>query len=186
MTWLPFDLHPEYPPQGIPKAELKRRYGQGVDDFLAGRFAEAGLPFAPAERVPNSRAALRLTELARDEGLHEPFHDRLMDAYWAEARDLGDPEVLRELAAVAGLPAARVEQVLAGDDYLDRVEALTQQAASLGVSGIPAFLLDRRLLVLGAQPREVFERAVAQLRGDAGPGARPHDPTPHPEGEDRG
>ena len=163
MTWLPFDLHPEYPPEGIPKAELIRRYGEEMDEMLAARFAEAGLPFTAAPRVPNSRAALRLTELARDLGLHEAFHDRLMAAYWAEARDLGDHVVLRELAAEVGLEAADVERVLGSDAYLDRVEAATHQAASLGISGIPAFLLDRRLLVLGAQPRAVFERAFDQL-----------------------
>jgi predicted DsbA family dithiol-disulfide isomerase len=171
VTWLPFDLHPEYPPEGIPKAELKRRYGEGVDDFLARRFEDAGLPFRPAEVVPNSRAALRLTELARDRGLHGPLHDRLMDAYWAEALDLGDRDVLRRLAAEAGLPTADVEAVLEGDAYLERVESSTRQAAGLGVNGIPAFLLDGRLLVLGAQPREVFEQAFAQLAAaDGGTG----------------
>jgi predicted DsbA family dithiol-disulfide isomerase len=165
VTWLPFDLHPEYPPNGIPKAELKRRYGEGVDDFLAARFAGAGLAFTPAERVPNSRAALRLTELARDRGLHEPFHNRLMEAYWAEARDLGDRDVLQMLAADVGLDALEVESVVGGEAYLDRVTASTRQAAALGASGIPAFLLDRRLLVLGAQPRPVFEHAFAQLAG---------------------
>jgi predicted DsbA family dithiol-disulfide isomerase len=166
VTWLPFDLHPEYPPEGIPKSELKRRYGEGVDDFLAARFAEAALDFRPSELVPNSRAALRLTELARERGLHEPFHDRLMDAYWSEALDLGDRGVLRDLAAEVGLAGEAVDRVLDGDVYLDRVEASTRQAAALGVSGIPAFLLDRRLLVLGAQPREVFEQAFAQLAGE--------------------
>ncbi len=171
MTWLPFDLHPEYPPEGIPKAELRRRYGEGVDDFLARRFAEAGLAFTPAERVPNTRAALRLTELARDRDRHQPFHDRLMEAYWAEARDLGDADVLRTLATDVGLDALEVENVLGGDAYLDRVTASTGQAAALGVTGIPAFVLDRRLLVLGAQPRSVFEQAFAQLAG--GERARP-------------
>ena len=89
------------------------------------------------------------------------MHDRLMDAYWAEARDIGDPEVLGELAAEVGLDG--IDDVLAGDAYLGRVLASTEQAQSIGINGIPAFLLDSRLLVLGAQPREVFERACAQL-----------------------
>ena len=166
MTWLPFDLHPEYPPEGIDREELRRRYGAGMDDFLAQRFEEEGLPFTPSERVPNSRAALRLTELARAHGLHEQAHDRFMDAYWADARDLADAEELRALAAEVGLPADEVERVLAGDEHLGTVLASTQQAAQIGVTGVPAFLLDGRLLVLGAQPREVFERALAQLRGE--------------------
>jgi predicted DsbA family dithiol-disulfide isomerase len=107
--------------------------------------------------------ALRVTELARERGLHPQVHDRLMDAYWAEAQNIGDPEALRDLAVGAGLDAAEVDDVLAGDTYRDRVAGLTQQAVSIGITGVPGFLLDRRLLVLGAQPQEVFERAFAQL-----------------------
>jgi len=81
VEWLPFDLHPEYPPEGILLAELHRRYGIGVGDHdpLHARFAAAGLEYNRPETVPNTRLALRVTELARERGLHEPFHDRLMD-----------------------------------------------------------------------------------------------------------
>jgi predicted DsbA family dithiol-disulfide isomerase len=113
--------------------------------------------------------ALRVTELARERGLHQAVHDRLMDAYWAEARNIGDPDELRALAVEAGLDATDVDDVLAGDAYRDHVLAWTAQAQSIGITGIPAFLLDRRLLVLGAQPHEVFERAwerAAQMADD--------------------
>ncbi len=92
-----------------------------------------------------------------------------MDAYWAEGRDIGDPEELRALAAEAGLEDA--EAAFADETYLERVLGSTRQAQAIGVTGIPGFLLDRRLLVLGAQPDEVFEQAFAQLaseRADAG------------------
>jgi predicted DsbA family dithiol-disulfide isomerase len=69
--------------------------------------------------------------------------------------------VLRAHAGEVGIDRDEVDSVLAGDAYLDRVQASTQQALSIGVSGIPAFLVDSRLLVLGAQPRAVFERALA-------------------------
>jgi predicted DsbA family dithiol-disulfide isomerase len=88
-----------------------------------------------------------------------------MDAYWAEGRNIGDPDVLRELAAEAGLEGDPVGELLENDDYLGRVEASTAQAQSIGINGIPAFLLDERLLVLGAQPPEVFDQAFAQLAG---------------------
>lgn len=165
VTWLPFDLHPEYPQEGIPLAELHRRYGIGVGqrDPLRDRFAAAALEYNRPEIVPNTRLALRMSELAREQGLHERFHDRLMDAYWAEATNIGDPGELRPLAAEVGL-SDEVERVIADSSaYLDLVEGSTRQAHSLGVDGIPAFLLDRRLLVLGAQPIEVFRGAFAQL-----------------------
>jgi predicted DsbA family dithiol-disulfide isomerase len=126
-------------------------------------FERSGQEFTPAETIPNTRDALRLTELARDRGLHEPYHDRLMDAFWGEGRDLGDRDVLRELAGEVGLDATEVEDVLASDAYRDRVLASTSEAQSIGINGIPAFLLDGKLLVLGAHPRETFDRAFEQL-----------------------
>jgi predicted DsbA family dithiol-disulfide isomerase len=129
-------------------------------------FAERGLEYNPnPDVVPNSMNALRLTELARDLGRHADLHDRLMDAYWAEAKNIGDLDVLREEAATVGLPADDVEDVLAGNRYRDRVEESTREAHGLGANAVPAFVLDRRLLVLGAQPDEVFEQAFAQLEG---------------------
>ena len=138
-----------------------------MTEHVRSFFAARGLEYNPhPEVVPNSMAALRLTELARDQGLHGALHDRLMDAYWAEARNIGDPDVLREEAAGIGLSAEDVEDVLAGERYRDRVEASTREAHALGANALPAFVLDRRLLVLGAQPLELFEQAFAHLEED--------------------
>jgi predicted DsbA family dithiol-disulfide isomerase len=154
VEWLPFDLHPEYPPEGVPRkperAERARRL-----------FDSHGLVYNPPDVAPRSLDALRLTELARAQGKHESFHDRLMDAYWAEAQDIGSHEVLRSLASGVGLEDA--DDVLASEAYADDVSTSTAQAHALGINGIPAFLLDRKLLVLGAHPREIFERAFEQL-----------------------
>jgi predicted DsbA family dithiol-disulfide isomerase len=146
----------------LPRAELEARYGGRFHDALRARFAEEGFEYAPnPEVVPRTLDALRLTELARELGRHQEVHDRLMDAYWRDGVDLGDHAELRRLAS--DLPADGVERVLATDAFADRVHALTVQAQSIGITGIPAFLLDRRLIVPGAQPREVFEQAFAQL-----------------------
>ena len=164
VTWLPFDLHPEYPPEGIALAELHRRYGMATGDAdpMRARFTAAGLEYNRPDTVPNTKLALRLTELAREQGLHDAFHERLMDAYWAEAVNIGDADELRRLAAEVGVEDA--ERVLADPDvYLDVVEGSTRQAFSIGINAVPAFLLDRRLIVLGAQPIEVFRQAFAQL-----------------------
>lgn len=164
VTWFPFDLHPEYPPEGLPREQLLARYGPGMTERVTRFFAARGLDYHPhPEVVPNSMLALRLTELARDLGRHADVHDRLMDAYWGEAQDLGDPVVLRRLAGELELPADDVEEVLAGDRYRGRVQDFTREAVSFGANAVPAFVLDRKLLVLGAQPEAVFEQAFAQL-----------------------
>jgi len=167
VNWMPFDLHPEYPPEGLPREQLLARYGgDTMTQRMRRFFAERGLAYNPnPDIVPNSLTALRLTELARDLGRHAQLHDRLMDAYWAEAKDIGDADLLRAEANLTGLPTDEVEDVLAGDRYRDRVEASTRDAVAMGANAVPAFVLDRRLLVLGAQPEEVFEQAFAQLEG---------------------
>ena len=164
MTWLPFDLHPEYPPEGLPRERLLARYGPRMTDRVREFFESRGLRYNPnPDVVPNSLRAQQLTELARDLGRHAAAHDRLMDAYWGEAQDIGDPDVLRRLAQELELPEADVEEILGGHRYRDRIENSTRQAASIGANAVPAFLLDRRLLVLGAQPNEAFEHAFARL-----------------------
>jgi predicted DsbA family dithiol-disulfide isomerase len=163
VTWLPYDLHPEYPPEGVSRRLLRERYGPGIDDHTRALFERNGLTWSGSDHIPSSRDALRVSELARDRGVHDELHDRLMAAYWEHGEDLGDHDVLRVHADAVGLERGEVDDVLAGDAYLDRVRVSTEQAMSLGINGIPAFLLDSKLLVLGAQPREVFDRAFAQL-----------------------
>ena len=164
VTWLPFDLHPEYPPEGIPRAQLLARYGPAMTERTSAFFAARGLDYNPnPEVVPNSMRAQQLTELARELGRHEAVHDRIMDAYWGEGQNIGDPDVLRRLAGELELPDRDVEEVLTTDRYRNEIVDSTRQAASVGANAVPAFVLDRRLLVLGAQPNEVFEQAFARL-----------------------
>jgi predicted DsbA family dithiol-disulfide isomerase len=127
-------------------------------------FAEAGLPSTDEiARVPNSRKALRLGELARDRDRFEALHPRLFDAYWARALDIGDDDVLVAEAEAVGLDQAEVRELLAGDRYLDVVQRETSRAIELGAGGVPAWVVDDRVLVPGAQPHEVFERVLERL-----------------------
>jgi len=87
-----------------------------------------------------------------------------MHAFWSEARDIGDDSFLLELVAEAGLDPDEAREAIADGSYAERVEASTQAANRQGVYAIPAFVLGGRLLVLGAQPEGLFERAVEQLR----------------------
>jgi predicted DsbA family dithiol-disulfide isomerase len=168
IDWLPFDLHPEYPPEGLPRAELNRLYGESFHERLESAFEREGLLYnPPPEVVPNSRAALRLTELARARGRHAATHDRLMQAYWEEAQNIGDPEVLRTLATELRLDDA--EAAITADLHGDDVARATAEAQAIGINAIPAFLLDGRLIVLGAQADEVFEQAFDQLAQASGP-----------------
>jgi predicted DsbA family dithiol-disulfide isomerase len=133
-----------------------------MEGRMRERFAVDGLEYNPnPDVIPNSFDALRLTELARDLGRHDEIHDRLMDAYWRDGVDLGDQDELRRL--LHDLPVDDVERVLTSDEYRDRVLASTAEAQSVGINGIPAWVIDGKLLIPGAQPRAIFEQAFAQL-----------------------
>jgi predicted DsbA family dithiol-disulfide isomerase len=143
---------------------MDRRYGGSWADRLAALFERERLPFdREIERVPKSFDALRLAELARERGLHPPLHQRLMDAFWVRGRNLGDHDVLVEEGGAVGLVEDEIREVLAGDRYGELVTLSTQGALEAGASGVPAFAVDGRILIPGAQPEEVFEQVMDRL-----------------------
>ena len=143
---------------------MLRRYGSEFSDRLSEMFAAAGLPYATElEKVPNSRGALILGELARARGTYDALHPRLFDAYWVRGLDLGDEEVLRSEGVAAGLDEASIDTALTDPRYLEQIERSTRAVMELGGGGVPAWLVDRRLLIPGAQPHEVFEQVLERL-----------------------
>ncbi len=145
-------------------AELERRYGPGIVDRQRAMFAAAGLPFAGTiDRIPNSRKALLLGELARERDLLDALHPRLFDAYWGRGRDIGDEQVLIEEGTAVGLSEADIREALADERYLPQIEASTRDAMEIGAGGVPAWAIDERILVPGAQPHDVFEQVLERL-----------------------
>jgi predicted DsbA family dithiol-disulfide isomerase len=127
-------------------------------------FEQVGLPFAGTlDKIPNSRRALMLAEHARDRGAFAQLHPRLYDAYWGRGRDIGDERVLVEEGLAVGLEQGEILDALRDGAYLSRIEAQTRAAIEIGATGVPAWLVDRRVLVPGAQPHELFERVLERL-----------------------
>jgi predicted DsbA family dithiol-disulfide isomerase len=131
---------------------------------VAEHFGISGMRMA--DHLPNTRRALRLAEVARDEGKLEEFRNRAMDAHWLQQRDLEDENVLRELAAESGLSPDALERSH-HPHYAERVDQMREEANEMGVGGIPTFILEP-YGVVGAQPYEAFQelarRAGAEKR----------------------
>jgi predicted DsbA family dithiol-disulfide isomerase len=143
---------------------LLERYGTAFSDRLGAMFSAEGLPFKrELDKVPNSRRALTLAELARDRGLYHELHPRLFDAYWSRGADLGDEQVLLDEAQAVGLEEDEIRSALSDPAYLERIEQGTDAAVQLGAGGVPAWLVDQRVLVPGAQPRELFDQVLERL-----------------------
>ena len=126
-------------------------------------FDEAGLPHATRTRIPKSHAALNVAELAREHGVHTELHQRLMTAFWAEDRDISDPEVLAEQAAAFGLDRDEVREAATTIPYQDRIRASTIAVHEMGAGGVPAFVIDDRVMIPGAQPHALFEKVMVKL-----------------------
>jgi predicted DsbA family dithiol-disulfide isomerase len=151
---------------------LERRYGASFSDRLGMMFDQAGLPHAQRlDKVPNSKRALMLGELARERGRFDLLHPRLFDAYWARGRDIGDEDVLIEEGTAAGLDEGEIIDALGNPRHVEQIQSQTNAALELGAGGVPAWLIDQRLLVPGAQPHDLFERVLERLgHAPRGPG----------------
>lgn len=164
VTWLPYDLHPEYPAEGIARAELMARYPANLHEAVRHLNEEAGLVYNPnPDRVPRTRRALELIEWARTHGKHDEMHTRVMDAYWTEGKDITGWDVLGPLVAEVGLDPQEARAEVESGAFAREVDASTTTAQKHGIRAVPAFVFDGRLLVSGAQPHEVFERALEQV-----------------------
>jgi predicted DsbA family dithiol-disulfide isomerase len=173
-----FELDPSAPRHGheLTTGVIARRYGRTeaqmreAQQQLIDLAAEEGLAMRLFENVhTNTVDAHRLLHLALAEGgpaLQRGLKESLLAAYFLRAEDVGDHGVLRAAAVAAGLDGGRVDEVLAGTDFADAVEADVAQARAYGATGVPFFVVDERYGVSGAQATEVFaqvlERAWAE------------------------
>jgi len=165
-----FPLHPETPADGRSLEELFA--GRGVDleamyTRMKGLMDKEGLPYGRRTHTYNSRLAQELGAWADTQAEGEPLHDALYRAYFVEARNIGDVEVLVEIAEAVGLPAEAAAKVLAERSFSDVVDADWAKSRELGVTGVPTFVAGG-YGVVGAQPYETLER----LLREAGAGER--------------
>lgn len=166
VQWLPFDLHPEYPEDGMLRASLVATYGQEAIDRVAEMAAESGLPHNPnPDVVPNSRRALELAEWARGFGpdAYLRMHNALMDAYWRDGRNIGDWAVLEDVTNSVGLDGTVGRQSVQHGALGPVVDDSTKWAHSVGITGVPAFVLDGRMLISGVVPHEHLDQAITAL-----------------------
>ncbi|MET9775795.1 DsbA family oxidoreductase [Streptomyces sp. NPDC006367] len=154
------------------KYGMSEAQAQAGEDNLGAQAAAEGLDYRTRGRDHGSTFDMhRLLHLAKEKGCQDALLDAFYRANFAEERSVfADDERLVELAAGAGLEADTVREVLADPTaYADGVRADEREAAQLGATGVPFFVLDRAYGVSGAQPVEVFARALAQAWGERTP-----------------
>ncbi len=165
IDWRPFLLRPDAPDSGweIP-AHIKARMSQ-PDNPLSSRAKQLGLTLVQRDHIPSSRRAHECTEFARAHGQLDAFHHHVLERYWSRGEDLSAWSVLRGAAVDAGLDADAMEREVTAGQWKPAVEDSLKEAAELGVSAVPTFIVGSRFVIQGAQDARVFRQAFQRLIG---------------------
>ena len=174
LVWLPYELRPE--PVPLPDTDPaalaagRAKWSQGVGP-LAERF---GVTMFFSVYKPRSRLAHEAAEFARDQGRFDAMRVALFKALFVEGQNIGERQVLEDLATRVGLDAAALGEALDAGRYTQRVESLEAFAQQIGVGAVPAMIFGDSVAVEGAQPYTVLRRAYEM--------ALEHEASPAPEG----
>ena len=171
IEWHPFQLNPDMPDEGMDRRDyLERKFG-GKDGAVRAyapvvEHAEnAGLKidFEGMKRTPNTLDAHRLIHWAGIEGKQNAIVDALFDAYFVQARDIGDAEVLADIADSAGMDAAVVMKLLQSDADREDIRTRDSHSRKMGVSSVPTYIVANQHAVPGAQPPEMWEKVIGEI-----------------------
>ena len=165
--WRPFELNPDMPAEGIDRKLYRtRKFGswersQALDAQLAENGAGEGIQFAfdRMERTPNTFEAHRLILLAGEQGVQDGVVEALFQAYFVNAMDIGNREVLAGIATAAGMDA---RDFLESERGRQEVGAEESWARRLGVQGVPFFLINGVAAISGAQQPEIIAATLAR------------------------
>jgi predicted DsbA family dithiol-disulfide isomerase len=166
-----FELDPGYPADKRGETNLQmlaRKFGMSAgqagqaDGQVAALARAEGLGFDSERPIGNTFDLHRVIHLGLAKDVQRELLTAVNEAYFAQARQVFDHDVLVDVATGAGLDPAAVREVLDSDAWADEARRDEAEAQQVGISGVPFFVLDMRLGVSGAQPAELFARALDQ------------------------
>ncbi|NTJ42403.1 DsbA family oxidoreductase [Agrobacterium larrymoorei] len=173
VNWRPYQLNPDYPPEGVDhhKALAEKLGGQERVDQAHAMLTELGkevgihYDFAAVKIGPNTLDAHRLSLWAHSESreLQDKVVSALFKANFEQGRNIGDHAVLMDVAEAAGMDRELVRRLLSSDADKDTIKAEIDAGQQMGVSGVPFFILDQKYAVSGAQSQEVLINALRDI-----------------------
>ena len=171
IEWRPFQLNPDMPADGMEREDyLAAKFGNAdaagavYEPILeAGREEGIDFAFEKIVRTPNTLNSHRLIRRAGDVDCQDAVVEGLFRAYFIEGGDIGDIDLLADIAADAGMDGRAARAYLESETDMHDVRAEDVMARQSGVQGVPFFILERKYAISGAQPPEVFRRAFELL-----------------------
>tara|TARA_R110000796_G_scaffold3763_12_gene14432 strand:+ start:1532 stop:2173 length:642 start_codon:yes stop_codon:yes gene_type:complete len=172
IEWHPFQLNPDMPATGMDRrAYLEGKFGGKAGAIKAyapvvEHAEKAGLKinFEAMQRTPNTLNAHRLIHWAGIEGRQTAAVSALFKAYFVDARDIGDTEVLSDIADAIEMDASLVSRLLATDADVQDIRDRDAHSRKMGISSVPTFIVAGRHAVPGAQPPELWKKVLSDLR----------------------
>jgi predicted DsbA family dithiol-disulfide isomerase len=170
VTWLPFELNPDMPVEGMARqayraAKFGTERSAALDQQMTALGLEEGIEFAfeRQTRTPNTRRAHALIAAATETGLGDAVVTALFRGYFEEGLDLGDPRVLADLASGAGMERTAALHAIDDEERHRDVRAFEAEASRLGITGVPFFVVNEAYAISGAQPAEVLMQAFSKI-----------------------
>jgi predicted DsbA family dithiol-disulfide isomerase len=155
------EIHPETPPEGtLMISRFRAEDIARMMEHLRAMGAPFGIAFVDRPILSNSRLALLAAEFARDQGTFQAFHDAVFAAYFSHGLDIGELDVLRQIASDVGIDADALAGAVKSGKYLPTLERTKEDAARLGVTGVPTFFIDNKRSIVGAQSLDVFRKTL--------------------------
>jgi predicted DsbA family dithiol-disulfide isomerase len=180
VSWRPFELNPDMPPEGIARADYRaRKFGAVKSAQLDAQMMETGaelgirFDFVKQVRTPSTRLAHRLIWAAGQQGdgrqnaAQNALVDRLFAGYFEQGQDIGRRDVLEAMAKDAGLNAKTTKSALDDDNSLSAVLSLEEWGVNAGIQGVPFFILAGKYAISGAQPADMWVRALPEIVAEA-------------------
>jgi predicted DsbA family dithiol-disulfide isomerase len=168
VEWRPFELHPETPRSG---ARLDGRMGgsaraRAYENNIIGIARESSIAMKMPAVISNSHRALEAAEFAREHAGADGFdayHAGLFSAYFEAGLDIGDTEVLCDVARACGVDDQRLRQALADETYTARIDELTDAARRDEILSTPTFVFPGGFRLIGGQEYAVFQSVTRRL-----------------------
>ena len=175
IEWHPFQLNPDMPANGMGRREyLEGKFGgkeAAVRAYAAvvesAKTAGIAIDFEGMKRTPNTINAHRLIHWAGIEGRQTAAVSALFKAYFTDARDIGDADVLIYIAKSVEMDANVVKRLLDSDEDLKLIQDRDKHSRKMGINSVPTFIIANQHAVPGAQPPELWAQVIADLAAQA-------------------
>jgi predicted DsbA family dithiol-disulfide isomerase len=164
VEWLPFEIHPETPSEGMPLVKMFPHADvEGMTRRLNSMGAPFGLTFQKIVNISNSRLSLEAGEFAKEQRRFDEFHNDIFKAYFSQGTDIGSVAVLKQIGRDAGLDADALGKALQTGKYRSVLEEAKNEAARLGITAAPTFIFNGKDRIVGAQSIDVFRDRLKTL-----------------------